>query len=229
MSNRMATSNNKRTQRIMKQQIIPKLTQKDYRPVFEVGETNAVEWPQSRVQSTSPRTDAISHRNANASPKSHQPGRPTMDINVKSSHTPLGDRNSRMQHSLTKSHVSSQAQALSLTTQSMGPKGTMPLAYRSINKFNQTARSNTSRVVETASHPKDPELVCTEKVLPETIEEEIKDGFFELKQKFKETGPSSIYISHVVLHEKHPILKKVEVETLKQLLLESSVIYLSVG
>lgn len=32
-----------------------------------------------------------------------------------------------------------------------------------------------------------------------------------------------------MLHEKHPILKKIEVETLKLLLLESSVIYLSVG
>lgn len=90
-------------------------------------------------------------------------------------------------------------------------------------------RSNGSRVIETAAHPKDPELVCTEKVLPESIEEEIKDGFFELKQKFKESGPSSIYISHVVLHEKHPILRKVEVDTLKTLLLESSVIYLSIG
>lgn len=33
----------------------------------------------------------------------------------------------------------------------------------------------------------------------------------------------------MVLHEKHPILKKVEVETLKMLLLESSVIYLAKG
>ena len=90
-------------------------------------------------------------------------------------------------------------------------------------------RSNQSRVIEAASHPKDPQLLCTEKQLPENIEEEIKDGFFELKQKFKEVGPSSIYISHVVLHEKHPLLKKIEVETLKTLLLESSVIYLSVG
>ena len=31
------------------------------------------------------------------------------------------------------------------------------------------------------SHPKDPALVCTEKNLPTDIEEEIKDGFFELK------------------------------------------------
>jgi hypothetical protein len=30
-------------------------------------------------------------------------------------------------------------------------------------------------------HPLDPELVCQERVLPATIEEEIKDGFFELK------------------------------------------------
>jgi len=108
-------------------------------------------------------------------------------------------------------------------------KNNIPLAYRSINKFNSTARSNTSRVIEAPAHPNDPELLCTEKVLPQNIEEEIKDGFFELKQKFKEAGPSSIYISHVVLHEKHPILKKIEVETLKKLLLESSVIYLSVG
>jgi hypothetical protein len=105
----------------------------------------------------------------------------------------------------------------------------LPLAYRSINKFNQTVRSNASRVIEAAAHPKDPELICTEKQLPTNIEEEIKDGFFELKQKFKDAGPSSIYISHVVLHEKHPILKKIEVDTLKMLLLESSVIYLSVG
>ena len=90
-------------------------------------------------------------------------------------------------------------------------------------------KSNQTRVVESSSHPKDPELICTEKQLPENIEEEIKDGFFELKQKFKDVGPSSIYISHVTLHEKHPLLKKIEVETLKTLLLESSVIYLSVG
>ena len=76
-------------------------------------------------------------------------------------------------------------------------------------------RSSQSRIMEEKAHPKDPELICTEKKLPSNIEEEIKDGFFELKQKFKDVGPSSIYISHVVLHEKHPLLKKIEVETLK--------------
>ena len=33
----------------------------------------------------------------------------------------------------------------------------------------------------------------------------------------------------MTLHEKHPLLKKIEIDTLKQLLLESSVIYLSVN
>ena len=33
----------------------------------------------------------------------------------------------------------------------------------------------------------------------------------------------------MTLHEKHPLLRKIEVETLKTLLLESSVIYLSVN
>lgn len=49
-------------------------------------------------------------------------------------------------------------------------------------------------------HPMDPELVCRDIRLPSTIEEEIKDGFFELKPKFREQGQSSIYISHVVMH-----------------------------
>ena len=51
----------------------------------------------------------------------------------------------------------------------------------------------------------DPTLMDTEMNLPRNIEEQIKDGFFELKHKFKSAGPSSIYISHIVLHEKHPI------------------------
>jgi hypothetical protein len=31
------------------------------------------------------------------------------------------------------------------------------------------------------NHPKDPELICHDKELPASIEEEIKEGFFELK------------------------------------------------
>ena len=78
-------------------------------------------------------------------------------------------------------------------------------------------------------HPLDPSLMVSENVLPRNIEDQIKDGFFELKHKFKEQGPSSIYISHIVLHEKHPIFKKLNVNTLKTLLADSSVIYLAPG
>lgn len=46
----------------------------------------------------------------------------------------------------------------------------------------------------------EPQLVGMEKELPLSIEQEIKSGFFELKQKFTEIGPSSIYISHIILH-----------------------------
>jgi hypothetical protein len=73
----------------------------------------------------------------------------------------------------------------------------------------------------------EPELVCREKEIDPSVEDEIKDGFFELRQKFKESGESSIYISHIVLHEKHPIFSKMDVETLKTLLTESSIIYLA--
>jgi len=72
----------------------------------------------------------------------------------------------------------------------------------------------------------EPKLVCNEKELSANIEDEIKSGFFELKQKFNENGPSSIYISHIILHKKHPIFMKCEIETLKRLLVESSVVYL---
>jgi hypothetical protein len=74
----------------------------------------------------------------------------------------------------------------------------------------------------------EPELVCREKELDPSIEDEIKDGFFELRQKFKDNqGESSIYVSHVVLHAKHPIFCKLEIETLKNLLTDSSIIYLA--
>eukprot|EP00347_Sterkiella_histriomuscorum_P016988 403351089 len=74
----------------------------------------------------------------------------------------------------------------------------------------------------------EPELVCREKELDPSIEDEIKDGFFELRQKFKdEGGESSIYVSHVVLHAKHPIFCKLEIDTLKNLLTDSSIIYLA--
>jgi len=61
-------------------------------------------------------------------------------------------------------------------------------------------------------------------MLPLNLEQDIKEGFFELRQKFKTVGASSIYISHLVLHEKHPVFCKLEMKTLKRLLMESSII-----
>lgn len=104
----------------------------------------------------------------------------------------------------------------------------MQIAYQSIQNFSMDRAMRTT-LSSNHDHPLDPELVCQERILPASIEEEIKDGFFELKQKFKESGPSSIYISHVVLHEKHPLLRKLKIETLKLLLIDSTVIYLSIG
>ena len=47
-----------------------------------------------------------------------------------------------------------------------------------------------------------------------------------MRQKFCDNYPSSIYISHIILHQKHPVFMKCEIETLKRLLTESSVVYL---
>lgn len=58
--------------------------------------------------------------------------------------------------------------------------------------------ADSSRTIE-------PKLVCNERELSANIEEEIKSGFFELRSKFNNGGPSSIYISHLVLHSKHPV------------------------
>ena len=70
-------------------------------------------------------------------------------------------------------------------------------------------------------HEADPELVSESKILPKELEQEIKEGFYELKQKFKYSeGPSqnSIYISHVVLHQKHPVFSKLSMDVLRNLL-----------
>ena len=66
----------------------------------------------------------------------------------------------------------------------MHQKKPLALAYQSINKFENMSvggKSNISKTIEASQHPMDPELVCQEKQLDDNIEEEIKDGFFELK------------------------------------------------
>jgi hypothetical protein len=44
------------------------------------------------------------------------------------------------------------------------------------------------------------ELIHRELPLPDTLEDEIKEGFFEFKKKFSSLEPSSFFVSHVLLH-----------------------------
>ena len=71
-------------------------------------------------------------------------------------------------------------------------------------RFPPIAPSKAKQTLSQVNHSDEglppPQLVCTERELSTSIEDEIKAGFFELKQKFAESGPSSIYISHIILH-----------------------------
>lgn len=66
----------------------------------------------------------------------------------------------------------------------------------------------------------DLEAYYMEKALKPEVEKEIKKGFFEIKKKFD--GDSSgrqeevqVYVSHVCLHNYHPIFSKMNLETAK--------------
>ena len=96
---------------------------------------------------------------------------------------------------------------------------------RKLSKAGISVQSHT--VQSELHHPDDPTLVCTQMQVSSSAEDDIKKGFYELKPKFHETGAASIYISHIVLHEKHPLLAKLAIETLKQLLMISQVMYLA--
>jgi lipoprotein-anchoring transpeptidase ErfK/SrfK len=66
------------------------------------------------------------------------------------------------------------------------------------------------------------------KILPTTLQAEIQDGFFELKQKYRDVT-NAVYISHHTLHEKHPVFSKLKLVTLKKLLKESTIVNLVEG
>jgi hypothetical protein len=54
--------------------------------------------------------------------------------------------------------------------------------FQNQNSEPKSSTPNGSRSVRSVyNHPKDPELICYDKELPASIEEEIKEGFFELK------------------------------------------------
>ena len=77
-----------------------------------------------------------------------------------------------------------------------------------------------------------------EKQLKPEIEKEIKEGFFEIKQKYEDGSNSKdrkpaeetqVYVSHLCLHNFHPIFCKFDVETIKIILHYSSIVYLKKG
>ena len=65
---------------------------------------------------------------------------------------------------------------------------------------NPMKRAVHNKSMRNSSNSEDPHLVCNQRELNENIEDEIKAGFFELRQKFCDNYPSSIYISHIILH-----------------------------
>lgn len=99
------------------------------------------------------------------------------------------------------------------------------------------------------SHPlkyfkgQDLEMYYMEKQLKPEVEREIKKGFFEIRKKFKvgDTAEPSrrrgddkeeevqVYVSHVSLHDFHPIFCKFAMDTVKTILNFSSIVYLNEG
>ena len=82
-----------------------------------------------------------------------------------------------------------------------------------------------------------------EKQLKPEVEKEIKEGFFEIKKKYDEGNSNGnndsgspgkddevqVYVSHLCLHNFHPIFCKFDLETVKIILHYSSIVYLQKG
>lgn len=70
-----------------------------------------------------------------------------------------------------------------------------------------------------------------EKQLKPGVEREIKEGFFEIRKKFGGDEPISgeevqVYVSHLCLHNYHPIFCKFNLNVVKTILNFSQIIYL---
>lgn len=83
----------------------------------------------------------------------------------------------------------------------------------------------------------DLELYYMEKQLKPGVEQEIKEGFFEIRKKFGEGQASGsggddevqVYVSHLCLHNYHPIFCKFNLDVVKTILNFSQIIYLKKG
>lgn len=66
------------------------------------------------------------------------------------------------------------------------------------------------------------------------MEREIKEGFFEIRKKFGEDPGAQdsevqVYVSHLCLHNYHPIFCKFNLDVVKTILNLSQIIYLKKG
>jgi hypothetical protein len=84
----------------------------------------------------------------------------------------------------------------------------------------------------------DLEMYYMEKKLKPEVEKEIKKGFYEIRKKqFDQHGNPredledevQVYVSHICLHNFHPIFSKLNVDTVKTFLQYSIVVYLNKG
>ena len=83
------------------------------------------------------------------------------------------------------------------------------------------------------------EMLFMERTLRPEVEKEIKEGFFEIRKKYDdEPGHKKkaqvneevqVYVSHLCLHNFHPIFCKLALETVKIVLHFSSIVYLNKG
>ena len=111
-----------------------------------------------------------------------------------------------------------------------------------IYKFFQHEKSQKSQPLKYFKG-QDLEMHYMEKQLKPEVEKEIKEGFFEIKKKFNEEGfdgnnwqpgkhqgdEVQVYVSHLCLHNFHPIFCKFNWETVKIILNYSSIVYLNKG
>lgn len=66
-----------------------------------------------------------------------------------------------------------------------------------------------------------------------SVEERIRDSFFEIQKSFASKRNSSqqrqMYVSHECLHQLHPIFKKVSIDCVKFILQNSAIVHLKKG
>jgi hypothetical protein len=68
--------------------------------------------------------------------------------------------------------------------------------------------------------------------LDSSVEDDIRDGFFEIEKKFtrRTRGQSrQMYVSHECLHQFHPVFQKVGLNTVRHVLENSAIIHLKKG